>query len=155
MNVRDIMVTDVPSVRPEDSVDAVARLLLDRRLMAAPVVDAAGRLVGVVRAHDLVARHARVHAPLYFGLLGATVFWKSRGEDEEVRHALAVTAADLMDRGVPTLAPTASVEDVATVIVDKDVEVVPIVENGRVIGLVTEWELVRLLLVEDAGADTH
>jgi CBS domain-containing protein len=153
VNVRDIMATDVPSVRPDDSVDAVARLLLDRRIVAAPVIDAGGTLRGVVRAHDLVARHARVHAPLYFGLLGATVFWKSRGEDEEVRHALAVTAADLMDRAVPTLTAEATVEDAASILLDKDVEVVPIVENGRVIGLISEWELMQLLLVEDQDAD--
>jgi CBS domain-containing protein len=59
-----------------------------------------------------------------------------------------------MDRDVLSLSPDASVEDVATVLADNDVEAVPIVDGNRVVGLVSEWELIQLLLVEDDDADT-
>ena len=111
MNVRDIMTADVPLVSPEHVVADVVRIMLDRNLPALPVVDASNGLVGLVRAHDLVARHARVHVPFYLGLLGAAIPFQSSHEDEEIRHALAVTAGDLMTSKIRTVAPDDSIDD--------------------------------------------
>jgi CBS domain-containing protein len=154
MNVSEVMTADMPLVSPTDPVARVATLMLDSHLSALPVSDATNTLQGMVYAGGLVARHARVHAPLYFGLLGTAVFWPRPHEDEEVRHALAVTASDLMDTDFQTVGPNDSVEDAATILVDDDVPAVPVVENGKVVGMVTERDMLRLLLVEDSDAST-
>src|SRR5947209_15970934 len=155
MNVRDIMTADVPSLSPSQVVAEIVRIMLDRHLPDLPVVDADGSLVGVVRAHDLVARHARVHVPFYLGLLGAAIPFQSRREDAEIRHALAVTAGDLMRKEFRHMAPNGSIEDAADILVDDDVSAVLVVDGGSVVGMVTEEDMLRLLLVEEAdGSDS-
>jgi CBS domain-containing protein len=153
MKLREVMTAGVPAVLEGDTVDRCARLMLEHNLPALPVADAAGRLAGVVYASDLVAKHAHVHAPFYFGLLGAAVPFLSRREDEEIRHALAVTVGDLMERDVATVSSDAEVEEAATIMVDDSVAAVPVVDGGNVVGLLTEADLLRLLLVEDADGD--
>jgi predicted transcriptional regulator len=149
LNVRDVMTADVPSVSSSDSVAGVAQQLLARHLPALPVIDD-GKLVGVVLANDLVARHARVHVPFYLGLLGAAIPFQSRREDAEIRHALAVTAGDLMRSEFRHIAPDGSIEDAADILVDDDVSAVMVVDAGTVVGMVTEEDMLRLLLVEEA-----
>ncbi|GEM_PF-1140464 len=149
MNVRDVMTVDLPSVASSDSVAEVARCLLNRHLPALPVIDQ-GKLTGIVLSNDLVARHARLHVPFYLGLLGASIPFQSRREDQEIRHALAVTAGDLMRKEFRHLGPDASVEDAADILVDDNVAAVLVVEDGNVLGMVTEEDMLRLLLVEEA-----
>src|SRR5947209_10036098 len=150
MNVRDIMTADVPSLSPSQVVAEIVRIMLDHHLPELPVVDADGSLVGVVRAHDLVARHARVHAPFYLGLLGAAIPFQSRREDEEIRHALAVTAGDLMVTDLRTVSPENSIEDAATILVDDEVDAVPVINEPGIVGMVTQTDVLRLLLTEES-----
>ena len=150
MTVRDIMTTEAPTVSPECVVTELARIMLQHHLPALAVVDNGDGLIGMVRANDLVARHARVNVPFYLGLLGAAIPFRSSREDEEIRHALAVTARDLMETEVRTLGPDDTVEDAATILVDDETEAVPVLEGNRVIGLVTESDILRLLVVEEA-----
>src|SRR5947209_11178394 len=148
------MTADIPSVSRSDSVAEVAQRLLARHLPALPVIDG-GKLVGIVLANDLVARHARVHVPFYLGLLGAAIPFQSRREDAEIRHALAVTAGDLMRKEFRHMAPNGSIEDAADILVDDDVSAVLVVDGGSVVGMVTEEDMLRLLLVEEAdGSDS-
>jgi predicted transcriptional regulator len=143
------MTADIPSVSSSDSVAVIAQQLLTRHLPALPVTED-GKLVGVVLANDLVARHARVHVPFYLGLLGAAIPFQSRKEDAEIRHALAVTARDLMRKEFRHVGPEDSIEDAADILVDDDVSAVLVVEAGTVVGMVTEEDMLRLLLVEEA-----
>jgi CBS domain-containing protein len=154
MNVRDIMTADVPSISRDVSVADLARIMLDKGLPALPVVDTRGRLLGVVRSHDLVTRHAKVHVPFYLGLLGAAIPFQSSQEDEDIRHALAVTAGDLMDERVRTVGPDDSVEDAATILIDDETDAVPVIENGTVIGFLTERDILQLLVVEETDGSS-
>jgi CBS-domain-containing membrane protein len=150
MTVRDIMTAGTPTVTPDWVVADVARVMLEKHLPALPVVNTDGTLLGMVRRRDLVARHARVHVPFYLGFLGAAIPFQSPREDEEIRHALAVTAQELMETNVKTVGPGDSVEDAATILVDDETEAVPVLENGAVVGLVTDADMLRLLVVEES-----
>src|SRR5206468_11670934 len=127
VNVREIMLSDVRTVTPQASVDEVARLMLEGGLASVPVVEN-GRLLGVVTETDLVTKHARVHMPTYLGILGTVIPFERRGTDEEIRRVLAVTAGELMEREAPTIGPDATVEDVATYMVDEGVNPVAVVD---------------------------
>jgi CBS domain-containing protein len=154
MNVRDIMTTDIPTISKDVSVADLARILLDTNLPALPVVDTSGRLLGVVRAHELVTRHAKVHVPFYLGLLGAAIPFQSAHEDEDIRHALAVTAGDLMEDRVRTVGPGDSIEDAATILVDDETDAVPVIENETVVGFLTERDILQLLVVEETDGSS-
>ena len=67
--VRDVMTTDVVTLRPDQTFAEAADLLADKRIGAAPVVDASGKLVGLLRDEDLIVSEANLHAPTVAQLL--------------------------------------------------------------------------------------
>ena len=155
MKASEIMTSDAVTVRPEATVGEVVRLLLGAGRQGLGVVDPDGRLLGVVTETDVVAKHARPHVPVYLGILGYILPIETRTNDEEVRHVLAVTARDLMSDDVPVVGPGADVDDVATLMVDENVNPVPVVDGDRLVGMIAHTDIMRLLLreEEDDGAN--
>lgn len=151
MNVREIMATPELTVRRETSVTEAARLLLDRHLSGVPVVDEDNRLLGMVTQRDLVAKHAHVHLPVFVGILGYVAPFQLPGSGEEVERVLAVTVEDLMETDVETVDTGATVDDVATIMVDKGVDPLAVVEDGRLAGVVSMADVIRLVLIEEEG----
>src|SRR3954471_7809899 len=100
LTVADIMDTDVLAVTPEDTVEAVLRVLRTHELPGVPVVNSGGRCVGIITEADLVmtGEDADLHLPHYFELFGGLVFLEPLSHFEErLGKATAPTAADLMN----------------------------------------------------------
>jgi CBS domain-containing protein len=148
MKVRDVMSPLQVAVGPDARVAQVARLLLDRNLTGVAVVEGEA-LVGLITRRDVVTKHAHIHLPVFIGLLGYVAPLELPGSREEVARALAVTASELMETDVVTIEPDAEVDDAATLMVDKDADPIPVVENGRLIGIITMADIIRLVLVEE------
>lgn len=146
--VSELMTTDVITLHAETTVEEAIALLGEHRISGAPVVDGEGRLVGLLDDSDLIVADARLHAPTVVEILGA--YFPLPGErhrfDEDVRHALAGQVGELMDTRPPSVGPAATVEDVATLILDHGVSRVPVVDDGRrVVGVVTRGDLVAAM----------
>lgn len=152
MIVKDIMTADLVTIHPATRVAEIAALMLRRHLSGLPVVDDDGTLVGLVTERDLVAKHARVHLPLYLGILGTVLPLDTRRTKEDLRHALAVTAADLMTEDPQIIEADASIDDAATLMVERAANPLPVVEGGRLIGIVSQADIVRVLLQEEGDA---
>jgi CBS domain-containing protein len=143
--VSEIMTTDVLTVRPETTVEEALALLSERGVSGAPVVDGDGRLVGLLDDSDLLVSEARLHGPTTIEILGAylTLPGEKRRFNEEVRHALGRTVGEIMDGKPPWVDAGGIVEDVATIMVDRQVSRVPVVDADRhVVGIVTRGDLV-------------
>jgi CBS domain-containing protein len=128
----------VITVRPDTSVKQVAALLVQQQISAVPVVDDAGRLVGIVSQADLVPRHGAL---------------QSRGEFEHVEQLLDFlprTAADVMTRAVLTVPEDADVTQAARIMLDEHVKQVPVVRDGKVVGIISRRDLLRPLARSDA-----
>lgn len=143
--VSEIMTTEVVSVRPDTTVEDTLTLLSRHNISGVPVVDDDGRLVGLLDDSDLLVGEARLHGPTTVELLGAwiPIPGERRRYEEEVRRALAATAGEAMDPDPVSVGPQATVEDVATLIVHRDVSRVPVVDDdNRLLGVVTRGDLV-------------
>jgi CBS domain-containing protein len=143
MQARDLMVSPVVTVQPSASVKEVAKLLLEQGISAVPVVDDQGKLVGVVSEGDLL------HRP-EIGSERRRSWWLLGLTDEETLAAEYVKAhahkvADVMTRKVITAAPDASLHELATLMEANAIKRVPIVEDGRLVGIVSRANLVRAL----------
>ncbi len=153
MNVRDLMRSPIVIARPNTSVGKVAAMMLNTGLIAIPVVDANDELVGMVTQADLIVKHAHVHGPTYLGILGGIIPFETRRQDEEMRRALGVTAAEIMSTKISTIGPDDDVDDAATVMVETGQRAVIVVADGAPVGLVSESDIVRLLVAEEGNDD--
>jgi len=143
MRASDIMTTEVVTVAPSTPVSAVARLLVERRISAVPVVDD-GQLVGLVSEGDLLHREeAGTEAP--------PSWWRElfRTTEDRARAYLKAhgrRAGDVMTEQLITVAPDADVGAIATLIERHRIKRVPVVEDGRLLGVVSRADLLRLVV---------
>jgi CBS domain-containing protein len=147
-SVRDVMTREVATLRPEQSVEEAADLLAERAIGAAPVVDDAGKLIGLLRDEDLLVSEARLHVPTAITFLGAefTLPGDMHRFKDELEKAAAASVADVMSTEYPTVTADDSLEDVATLMYGHDVSHVPVVdEQGHVAGIVARGDVVKFL----------
>jgi CBS domain-containing protein len=146
VNVADVMTRDVLTVTPSTGVQEIARLLWSHGISGVPVVDEAGALVGIVSELDLLMRNANLHIPQYLRVLDVMIPLGNKHEfEEELRRALGATAAEVMTDKVITVEPETDLADAATLMMDKDVNRLPVVAAGRVVGIISRADFVRLL----------
>jgi len=149
--VAEIMDTDSPSVTSTDSVEQVLEVLRDHELSGVPVVNDGGRCVGIITEEDLVlsGENEDLHLPHYFQLFGGIVFLERLSHFEErLRKAVASTAADLMTEDPVTIEPDASVDEAARLIASTKHNRLPVVEHGRLVGVVTRLDVLEALIRE-------
>lgn len=146
--VRDAMTSDVLTLTAEMSLEEAVGALSSRGVSGAPVVDAGGHLVGLLDSTDLLLSEASVHAPSAVEILGAYVPLPGsfRRFEDDLRHALGSRVADLMDSDAPAVGEGARLEDVATLMVERRVSRVPVVDgDDRVCGIVSRGDLIRAM----------
>jgi CBS domain-containing protein len=144
--VTNIMRKETPFVSPDASVAAVAKLLVDQRIAGVPVVED-GNIIGIITEADIIAREADVDAPTPVPFLDA--IWMADGGpsyDEEMRKVLAVTARELMSSPVINVKDTATLTEVATLIIDQRVNPIPVLDSAlNYVGIVSRRELVEVI----------
>jgi CBS domain-containing protein len=147
--VRDLMVSDVVTFAPDQNVQDAMRVLVGRSIGGAPVVDDDGRVVGVLSMADLIVEEARLHFPTIVNFFGVNVAlpWHDRELDESVSKALGEYVHEVMTDKPATIASDATIEDVATLMHDKQVSRVPVVDDeGRLAGLITRSDILRAVV---------
>jgi CBS domain-containing protein len=146
--VADIMERDVVTVSPDDDVETLIKLLREHELPGVPVTDDDGRLVGIVTESDLVLRSddSDLHLPHYLELFGGIVFLEPLQHlEDKLRKAFATKVRDMMTAGVETVTSDASVEEAARKISRSGHNRLPVVQDGRLVGVVTRVDCLAAL----------
>jgi CBS domain-containing protein len=141
MKASDVMVTDVITVGPEMTVREAAQLLLDRHISAAPVLDAQGRLIGIVSEGDLIHRAEIGTERRRSWWLEFLVSDQTRANEFIKAHATKV--ADVMTRNVVTATEDTSLGEIATLLERHGIKRVPIVRSDKVVGIVSRANLLQ------------
>jgi CBS domain-containing protein len=146
--VRDIMDTDPATVRPETPVEEVVSALRRHELPGLPVVDGEGRVVGMITEADLVLPDddGDLHIPHYINLFGGTIFLEPLSRFEQrLRKAFASNAAGMMTADPDTVTPETTVQEAARIIHESGHNRLPVVEDGRLVGVVTRVDVLGAL----------
>jgi CBS-domain-containing membrane protein len=146
--VRDVMTTDVITLQPDQTFEVAADVLADNKIGAAPVIDADGKVIGVVRDEDLIVSESNIHAPTSFNLLGSeiTLPGEKKRFEAELRRMVAADVKGLMTTEFATCSPDDTLADVATGMHDADVTHMPVVDgDGKLVGIVARGDIVRHL----------
>lgn len=146
IRAKDIMTPDPVTVSPDAGVTEAAKLMVERRIGALPVLEG-GRLIGIVTEGDLILQDVKLQFPTYLQLLDGFILYppaQTRFE-QELRKAVAATVRDVMTPDPVTVAPDATLEDVATLLAEKDVSRLPVVDGDRLVGIVSKHDVVRAI----------
>jgi CBS domain-containing protein len=145
MKVRDIMTAEVVVAHPDTSVNLVARLMDGRAISGLPVVED-GRVVGIVTEADLIVRNTRLEPPAFFQILDALIPLETPGHyQERLRHMLGTLARDVMTEKVVTIGPDEDMEALAELMVKRRVNPVPVVEDEKLVGIVSRSDIIRMM----------
>jgi CBS domain-containing protein len=145
MKVRDIMTAEVVVAEPDTSVNLVARLMASRDISGVPVVED-GRLVGIVTELDLIVRNTRLEPPAFFALLDARIPLETPTHyRERIRHMLGTLARDVMTEKVVSVGPDEELESLAEIMVKQRVNPLPVVEDGRLVGIVSRSDIIAMM----------
>ena len=149
MIVRDLMTHDVISVRTSTSVNDVAKLMHQHDVSGIPVLDDEDRLVGIVTELDMIVRNGRLEMPAFVQILDASIPLEMPGHlRSRMRHILGTRAEDVMTPDVRTVAPDTLVEDLVDLMVKHRVNPVPVLEEGRLAGIVSRSDIIRMMAAE-------
>jgi CBS domain-containing protein len=147
--VRDVMTADVVTVDPDSSVEDAIRLLVDRGVDAAPVVESDGTLVGMLSDSDLIVQETELHFPTLISFLGASIEIGHKRFEEELTKSLGATVREVMTAEPITCADDDSVESAATLMHDNDVSRLPVTLDGKLVGIVARRDILRAILASD------
>ncbi|MEA2285719.1 MAG: hypothetical protein QOJ21_1762 [Solirubrobacteraceae bacterium] len=151
LTVADIMDADPVTVGPDDDVETLVRLLRRHELPGVPVVNEGGRCIGIVTEADLVIadEEGDLHLPHYVELFGGVVFLEPlRRFEERLRKAVASRVGDLMTEDPTTIEGDASVHEAGRVIARSGHNRLPVIQHGRLVGVVTRVDVLEALTRE-------
>ncbi len=147
--VRELMDASAPTVAPDTTTKDLVHLLASEGRDGVAVVDASGKVVGIVTAQDLLFQEVEADEgsqPYALPLLDWIVRIPALTEwERHVEKALAVTASDLMTSNVETTRPSESVHEAAKRMAREGVSQLPVVESGRYAGMLTRAHIVVAL----------
>ncbi len=144
LTAKDIMTTKVHSVTPETGIEELARQFVATNVNAMPVIDGEGRLIGLVSQSDLVELDRPLHIPTVIALFDWVLYVESEKKfRDEVERITARKVADICSRQVITCTPQTPVTEIAEMMSEEKAHLVPVVENGLVVGVVGRLDIVR------------
>jgi len=144
LTAKDIMTKDVVTVKPDTSIEELSTLLVSNEISGAPVVDADGAIVGMVTENDLISRNKRLHIPTVVSFLDAVIYLESSKKfSDDVKRLTATKVGDICSKTVVTIAEDTTLTDIATIMSEKKVHLLPVVRSGKVIGIVGKRDVVK------------
>jgi len=140
----DIMTTQIYTVHRDSEIKALAKIFVERKVNALPVVDDDGLLVGMVTQTDLVEQDKPLHIPTVISLFDWVIYLESPKKfSEAVRRVTARKVGEICTADVVTCSPETPVSEVASLMVDNKVHLVPVLTEGQLVGVVARLDVIR------------
>lgn len=147
--VGDIMTTDVEKLYPDTPVSEIARLMSERGISGLPVVNKNDDVLGVVTELDMIARNTRFKMPNFFVILDSIIYLEMPQHfRQRLENILGTTAQEIMSKPATTIAPEATIEELAELMVNRRYNPIPVVENKKLVGIVSRSDIVRQMAKE-------
>ncbi len=147
LKAKDIMIKDVITVKASATIKELAQILVTHRISGAPVTDEQGNLLGIVTENDLISQNKRLHIPTVIRLFDAYIMLESPDKiDKEIKKIAAVTTGDICTRDVITVTEDTPMEEVATIMSEKNVHLIPVVRDTKILGIIGKMDLIEGIL---------
>ena len=144
----DIMTANPVTVTPGTTLRDAAKLLLDGHFNGLPVVEG-DKLVGMLTQSDIISMDKKVKSPGFFLMLGGYIPVQIPGQlSRDLQRMAATTVGEIMSPEPFTITPQTTTEEIADIIVEKRYYSLPVVENGKLVGIVGMEDMIKRLAAD-------
>jgi CBS domain-containing protein len=148
LKAKDIMTKEVVTVKSETTMEELARLLMKQQISGMPVIDDNGKLLGVVTENDLISKNSRLHIPTILRLFDAYIPLGTSKMESDIKKMAASTVGEICTKEVTTVDEEASVEYIATIMTEKRIHLLPVLREGKLVGVIGKKDLIKGLAGE-------
>ena len=146
LKAKDIMTKDVISVSPDLEVTQAAQILLKKGINGLPVVKGT-KLVGILCQSDLIAQQKKLPMPSVFTLLDSFIpLGSTKNFEKALQKMAATTVEEAMTPDPVTVEPGTEIQDIATLMLDKNFHTIPVIDNGELVGIIGKEDILRTIV---------
>ena len=150
LKVRDIMTTGLITISPEAEILQAAKVLLGNHINGIPVVDEAGKLVGILCQSDLIAQQKKIPIPSVFTFMDGVFSTSSAKQiEKQIQKIAAITVAQAMTPDPIFVEPGMSIEVVASLMVDNGFHTIPVLDEEKLVGVVGKEDILKTLIANN------
>jgi CBS domain-containing protein len=147
LKVKDIMTKELITVSPDTEIAQATKLLLENRINGIPVTDETGKLVGILCQSDLISQQKKLPIPSFFTFLDGLITLTSIKQiEKQVQKIAAITVSQAMTPNPVTVQTDTDIEKVAALMVDKNFHTLPVVDEGKLVGIVGKEDILKTLI---------
>ncbi len=147
---KEIMTRDVKVAHLDMPVKELAALLYENKIGGVPVVDDDGLVVGVVTENDLIDQNKKLHIPTMVSFLDSVIFIDSaKTFEKEIKKMTGALVRDVCSERLLTVDEDAGLEDIASLISEQGVHTLPVLKEGKLVGVIGKADLIRLIAQGD------
>ena len=149
MIAKEVMKTEVVTLREDTHVKEIARLMLEHDISGLPVVDGQGKVLGVVSELDLMRKQIKPNEPSIWTMLWGMDADREKKQRDAIRKYMGKTAGEIMTSPALTVDVSDSLEKVGNMMSNKQVKRVFVTDGGKLAGVISRSAFTKLLLEGD------
>ena len=142
----EIMTREIITVSPEMGVADLANLFWEKSISGAPVVDAEGKLLGVVTETDLIDQSKKVHIPTVLNILDSMIILENPAKlDRELKKMTGTKVKDICTAEPLTVSEDTPMDELASIMSERHLHTLPVLKDGRLIGVIGKADIIRAM----------
>ena len=150
LTAQDIMTSKVITVTEDVPVTRLAAILWENRISGVPVVDDKGEVISVVTENDLIDQPKKLHLPTVISVLDSVIFLENPNKvEKDIEKITGKTVKDICSKNPVIIALDTRLDEIATIMAEKKVHTLPVVSEGKLVGVVGKSDIIRTLTKKD------
>lgn len=143
----DIMTKNVITVTPETTVTELALLLASHGISGVPVLDPAGKLIGMVTENDLIDQKKKIHIPTVVTILDSVIYLENPERiGKEMKKMAGITVKDICSAEPITVREDTNIDEIATIMAEKKVHTLPVMRGDALVGIIGKRDIIKTLI---------
>ncbi len=143
----DIMTSIVITVTPDTSIQKLVAIFSEHNISGVPVVDDSGGLIGIVTESDLIDQTKKLHIPTVVTILDSFFYLERPSKmEKEMKKMSGTKVLDIYSPQPITVKPESTIEEIATIMAEKNVHTLPVVREGKLIGVIGKKDIIKTLI---------
>ena len=143
---REIMTRNVVTVKKDQPISDLSKLFIENHFNGVPVLDDAGKVIGVVTQSNLIEQNKNLHIPTVIALFDAVLFLESEKKFEsDVKKLTGSKIEDIYHKNPITVSPDTELNEITPIMAEKDVHTLPVLENDKLVGIIGKKDVIRAM----------